>query len=478
MTAVGEPMDTTADALVAFGITGDLGRRMTLPALYRLESRGALPCDVIGVGRQDRTPDDARAMAREAVEKAEGSLDEEALERFARRFSYVSADATDPASFGRLTEALGGARTAVFYLATPPSLFCPIVESLGRAGRTEGARVVVEKPFGSDLASARELNGRLRRVLREEQIFRIDHFLGKEPVQDIVYLRFANEILEPIWNRHHVESVQITLAESFGIGCRGSFYDGVGALRDVVQNHLLQVLALVAMEAPAGSTDAVADRRLDVLRAIPDADPAEYVRGQYEGYMDEDGVRPGSDTETFAAVRLRIDNWRWAGVPFLIRAGKAMQSNLTEVHVLYRRPPPILMGDHVEEVRHHNHVSIRIGKDAGASIGLLVKDPSSESAAPIHLDVSFEEHLARSPEPYERLLGDALVGDHTLFPRQAVIEEMWRIVQPLLDDPPPIERYQAGSWGPSSADRLAEPYGGWRAAEGDGSDAGPTEENG
>jgi glucose-6-phosphate 1-dehydrogenase len=457
-----EPMDTTADALVVFGITGDLGRRMIMPALYRLELRGALPCDVIGVGTQERRSDGLREMARGAIERAEGSVDEDAFGRFAKRLSYIAADATDPSSYRRLADALGPTRRPVFYLATPPSIFGTIVESLGQADIAGGARVVIEKPFGYDLASARTLNERLLRVLDEDRIYRIDHFLGKEPVQDIVYLRFANEIFEPIWNRHHVEAVQITLAESFGIEGRGGFYDGVGALRDVVQNHLLQVLALVTMEPPAGSSDAVADRRLDVLRAIPDADPAEYVRGQYEGYTNEEGVRPGSDTETFAALRLRIDNWRWSGVPFLIRAGKAVATTMTEVHVLFRRPPPILLGDHKEEVRHHNHVSIRIGKGAGASIGMLVKEPSGESAEPVHLDVSFKDHIARSPDPYERLLGDALVGDPELFPRQDVVEEMWRIVQPLLDDPPAVERYEQGSWGPTSADRLAEPYGGWR----------------
>ncbi len=462
-----EPMDKTADALVVFGLTGDVGRRMTMPALYRLERKGALPCDVIGVGRQQLTSDDLRAMARESVEREETSVDEDVFDRFATRLSYLAADATDPSSGERLAEALGPAQKPVFYLATPPSLFAPIVEMLGSAGLAERARVVIEKPFGHDLTSARALNERLLQVLDEDRIYRIDHFLGKEPVQDIVYLRFANEIFEPVWNRNHVKSVQITLAESFGIEGRGSFYDGVGALRDVVQNHLLHVLALVTMEAPAGSRDAIADRRLDVLRAIPAVDPTDYVRGQYEGYANEDGVHPGSETETFAALRLRIDNWRWAGVPFLIRAGKAMATTMTEVHVLFRRPPPILLGDHTEEARHHNHVSIRIGKDAGASIGVLVKDASAESAEPVHLDVSFKEHLARSPSPYERLLGDALIGDATLFPHQAVVEEMWRIVQPLLDDPPPVEPYAPKSWGPPSADRLAEPFGGWRPATSD-----------
>jgi glucose-6-phosphate 1-dehydrogenase len=470
-----EPMDTTADALVVFGITGDLGRRMMIPALYRLELKGALPCDVIGVGRQELTSDEVRAMARESMERAAESIDEAAFGRFAKRLSYIVADAADPSSYERLAEALASALRPVFYLATPPSLFGPIVESLGRAGLAKRARVVIEKPFGHDLASARALNEQLLRVLDEDRIYRIDHFLGKEPVQDIVYLRFANEIFEPIWNRHHVEAVQITLAESFGIEGRGSFYDGVGALRDVVQNHLLHVLALVTMESPSGGKDAIADRRLDVLRAIPDADPAEYVRGQYEGYADEEGVRPGSDTETFAALRLRIDNWRWSGVPFLIRAGKGMATTMTEVHVLFRRPPPILLGDHTEQVRHHNHISIRIGKDAGASIGVLVKDASGESAEAVHLDVSFQEHLARSPSPYERLLGDALIGDPTLFPHQAVVDEMWRIVQPLLDDPPAIEKYERGAWGPTSADRLAEPFGGWRQPRSDG-DSDPTPE--
>jgi glucose-6-phosphate 1-dehydrogenase len=455
-------MSRTADALVVFGITGDLGRRMTLPALYRLELRGDLPCDVIGMSRVERTTEEVRAMAREAVEAAERTIDEEVFERFAGRLTYIPGDATDPAAYDRLAGALGDAQQPVFYLATPPSLFAPIVESLGKVGLADRARVVIEKPFGYDLRSARELNERLLLVLGEGQIYRIDHFLGKEPVQDIVYLRFANEILEPVWNRQHVDSVQITLAETIGIEGRGSFYDDVGALRDVVQNHLLQILALVSMEPPAGSAHAVADRRLDVLRAMPDADPAHYVRGQYEGYREEPGVRPDSETETFAAIRLRIDNWRWAGIPFLIRAGKVLRTNLSEVHVLLRRPPPILMGGRAAEVRHHNHVSIRIGRDPGASIGVLVKEARGDGVEPVHLDVSFREHLEESPGPYERLLGDALRGDPTLFPRQDVIEELWRIVQPLLDAPPRVEPYARGSWGPGSAERLAEPFGGWR----------------
>jgi glucose-6-phosphate 1-dehydrogenase len=461
-----EPMDRTADALVVFGLTGDLGMRMTIPALYRLELRGELPCDVVGIGRQERSADEVREMARASIERAEETIDDDAFERFAKRLSYLPADATDESAYRRLAESLGSSRRPLFYLATPPSLFASIVEALGRASLADHARVVIEKPFGHDLASARELNARLLEVLDDDQILRIDHFLGKEPVQDLVYLRFANELFEPVWNRHHVEAVQLNLAESFGIEGRGSFYDDVGALRDVVQNHVLQVLALVAMEPPAGGRDAIARRRLDVLRAIPDADPADYVRGQYDGYRDEDGVKPGSETETFAALKLEIDNWRWAGVPFLIRAGKALPTTLTEVDARFRRPPKILMGTRIAEVKHHNHLSIRIGRDAGASIGVLVKDATSDSAEPVHLDVSFREHVKESPEPYERLLGDALIGDASLFPNQRIIEELWRIVQPLLNDPPPVEAYAGGTWGPEAAERLAEPFGGWRSPAG------------
>jgi glucose-6-phosphate 1-dehydrogenase len=455
-------MDRTADALAIFGITGDLARRMTLPALYRLEARGLLPCPVIGMGRADWDAAQLRKRARAAIEEAEGRIDERAFDRLADRLDYVSGDVDDPEVYARLAKALGGAERPVFYRATPPSLFGPVIEALGAAGLTRDARVVIEKPFGADLASARDLNRRILEVLEEDQVYRIDHFLGKEPVQDIVYLRFANEIFEPIWNRYHVRCVQINLAEEVDVAERGSFYDQVGALREVVQNHLLQVLALVTMEPPAGGRDAIADRRLDVLRAIPDADPKAHVRGQYDGYHDVKGVRPGSDTETFVALRLGVDNWRWSGVPFLIRAGKALPTTATEVDVQFRRPPAILMGDHVEEVPHHNHITLRIGRDAGASVGVLLKEPARDRSEPVHLDLSFQDQLGAAPGAYERLLSDALTGDGTLFPRQDVIEETWRIVQPLLDAPPPVEPYGKGSWGPAGADRLVAGFGGWR----------------
>jgi glucose-6-phosphate 1-dehydrogenase len=456
-------MDRTADALVLFGITGDLARKMTLPALYRLEARDLLPCPVLGVGRSEGAVAQIRERARAAIEEAGEPIDQRIFDRLARRLGYVAGDVADPALYQRIREALGGAERPVFYLAVPPSLFATAVEALGAAGLASDARVVIEKPFGEDLASARDLNRRISRVLEEDQVYRIDHFLGKEPVQDIVYLRFANEIFEPVWNRYHVSHVQINMAEAFDVADRGSFYDPVGALRDVVQNHLLQILALVTMEPPAGGRDAIADRRLDVLRAVPEADPSAYVRGQYEGYRDVKGVAPDSGTETYAALRLEIDNWRWAGVPFLIRTGKALPTTATEVDVRFRLPPAILMGDRVGEVKRHNHITLRIDPEPGASLGVLLKEPAEERSEPVHLDLTFREQLGAAPAPYERLLYDALTGDGTLFPRQDVIEETWRILQPLLDAPPPVGTYPKGSWGPSAADHLAEPHGGWRA---------------
>jgi glucose-6-phosphate 1-dehydrogenase len=455
--------DAVADALVVFGITGDLARKMTLPALYRLARRKELYCRVIGVGRSDWTDDQLRERARTAVTDAVDDVDEVAMDDLLARLSYVCGDTRDAETLERLKGELPAARTIVHYLALPPSMFAETVMRLADADLVSRARVVIEKPFGTDLASAIELDRALHRVLDEEQIFRIDHFLGKEPVQDILYLRFANEIFEPVWNRHHIESVQINMFEDFGVDDRGSFYDRVGALRDVGQNHLLQVLALVAMEPPPSGQGAVADHRTDVFRAMPPADPASYVRGQYRGYRDVPGVAADSMTETFAALRLTVENWRWHGVPFLVRAGKALSTTATDVTVRFRTPPPLWwIGGTLTEVPQHNHLTIRIGKGAGASIGVLVKKPGEPTTERVHLDLSFERQLGELPAPYERLLFDAMRGRHDLFPRQDAVEETWRIVQPLLDAAPDALAYGPGSDGPAEADRLAEAHGGWR----------------
>jgi glucose-6-phosphate 1-dehydrogenase len=456
-------MSDTADALVVFGITGDLARRSTLPALYRLAERGLLTCPVIGVGRRPVEPDELARHVTEAVEAADDDVDEKVLRDFLGRLRYVGGDAEEGSIYDRIRECLGDCELPVFYLATPPAMFLEVAEELSGANLVgEKSRLVVEKPFGTDLASARDLNRRLTAIFPEERLFRIDHFLGKEPVQDIMYLRFANAMFEPIWNREHVASVQITMAEDFGVDDRGSFYDPVGAIRDVVQNHLLQVLALVAMEPPSGDHDAIPRRREDVFRAIPAVDPREAVRGQYAGYREVEGIDPDSDTETFVALQLEIESWRWAGVPILIRAGKALPVTATEVVIRLQRVPQLQWGQHRLYSPGYDDIVLRIGRKAGVSIYVRAKTPGKTVSQPVSLDLDFAEELGEPPQPYERLLADVLRGDPTLFPRWSVIEETWRIVQPLLDDPPPLERYAPRTWGPTSSHALAAAYGGWR----------------
>ena len=452
--------ETAADTLVIFGITGDLAKKMTFRALYRLEAGGKLESPIVGVAIDDWTVEQLRDHGREAIASTVAEVDEAVMERLLKRISYVQGDYADAGTFKRLGEAIEGVQHPVFYLEIPPSLFATVVHGLADAGLTANAHVVIEKPFGHDLESARALNRELCEVLREDQILRIDHYLGKEPVMDITYLRFVNSLLEPVWNREHVSHVQMTIAEDFGVDDRGRFYDAVGAMRDVIQNHALQVLALVGMGPPTGNHhDSIRDKKLEFFKAMRAADPKRYVRGQYDGYLDVKDVAPDSTTETFAAVELEVDNWRWSGVPFFIRAGKRMPAKASEVTVVFKRPPQLGIGH--GRTPEPNKMTVRIEPEPGSRMRLYAKKAGEEAFEPADLEVLFEKVPGEDPEPYERLLGDAIAGRHQLFTRQDTVEETWRVVQPLLDEPGPVHSYEPGTWGPKQAGELTRGIAQW-----------------